>query len=205
MNKKYIYLLLFVIAGTLVGIAVLKFKQNKAIVTLPIFGNPGHIIKNYTFVNQTGDKITPAYFEGKIYVADYFFTTCKTICPIMSTTMQRINDLYVNENRIKFISHTVDPEYDSIPVLAAYAKAHNADATRWSFVTGNKKELYDVARTMYLLPKLEAGDGGPDDFIHSQYLVLIDTKKQIRGFYDGTSAADEKKLIADIKLLLEQE
>ncbi len=205
MDKKYIYLLLFIVAGTVGGIAFVKQLQHKAIVALPIFGNPGHAIGNYTFVNQNGDAVTPAVFENKIYVADYFFTTCKSICPIMSNTLQRIDSVYATENRIKYISHTVDPEYDSVPVLAAYAKAHNANATKWNFVTGNKKELYDVARTMYLLPKLEAGDGGPDDFIHSQYLVLVDTKKRIRGFYDGTSPKDEKKLIADIKTLLEEE
>jgi protein SCO1/2 len=205
MDKKYIYLIVFILAGTLGGIALVKQQQKKAIVTLPIFGNPGHVIGNYTFINQNGETVTPAAFENKIYVADYFFTTCKSICPIMSNTLQRVNDTYSTEDRIKFISHTVDPEYDSVAVLADYAKAHNAKASKWHFVTGNKKELYDVARTMYLLPKLEPGDGGADDFIHSQYLVLVDTKKRIRGFYDGTSPNDEKKLIADIKTLLEEE
>ncbi len=205
MEKKYIYLIVFILAGTLGGIALVKQQQKKAIVTLPIFGNPGHVIGNYTFVNQNNETVTPATFENKIYVADYFFTTCKSICPIMSNTLQHINETYSTEERIKYISHTVDPEYDSAAVLASYAKAHNATTSKWHFVTGNKKELYDVARYMYLLPKLAPGDGGTDDFIHSQYLVLVDTKKRIRGFYDGTSPNDEKKLIADIETLLEEE
>ena len=104
---------------------------------------------------------------------------------------------------MKIVSHTVNPEYDSIPVLAEYARIHHADASQWMFVTGDKKELYNIARTGYYL-NAEQGDGGPEDFIHTQNFALIDKEKHIRGYYDGTKSKEIEQLISDIKLLLQE-
>ncbi len=188
----------------MLAISLIKQQEKKNIITLPILGNPGHTVGDFSFTNQLGESVTAKNVENKIYVADFFFTTCTSICPIMTSTLEHVASAYPNNENVKFISHTVDPEIDSVSVLLAYAKKHNANNKQWYFVTGDKKQLYQVAREMYLLPNIEPGDGGQDDFIHSQYLVLVDKKKQIRGFYDGTSINDEKKLIVDIANLLNE-
>ena len=119
----------------------------------------------------------------------------------MSNQMERIYTKYKGNKEVKFLSHTVDPEVDTVEQLKAYAIKHNADAAQWMFVTGDKKELYNIARTGYLL-NAEQGDGGPDDFIHTQNFALIDKDKRIRGFYDGTDSTEMNKLMLDIDVLL---
>lgn len=160
-----------------------------------------HTVQNFSFTDQTGKTITEKDFQGKIYVADFFFTTCKSICPIMTTQMKRVVEKYKDEPTVLFLSHTVFPEHDSVNVLAEYAKNLNADASRWHFVTGNKKELYDMARKSYFLSP-DSGDGGKGDFVHTQKFALVDKNSHLRGFYDGTDSTDVNKLIADIDRLL---
>jgi protein SCO1/2 len=121
----------------------------------------------------------------------------------MSSQMERIYDKFKGNPEVKFLSHTVDPEIDTVKQLKAYAIKHNADAKQWMFVTGDKKELYAIARTGYLL-NAEQGDGGPDDFIHTQNFALIDKDKRIRGFYDGTDSLEMNQLMKDIDLLLKE-
>ncbi len=163
-----------------------------------------HSIPAFKFVNQDGDTITDKTYEGKIYVADYFFTTCKSICPKMATELLRVQEKFAYaKETVKILSHTVDPEHDSVPFLKAYANMVHADTKMWNFVTGDKKQLYDLARRGYLLDALE-GDGGPDDFIHSEYLVLVDKEKHIRGIYKGTNFKHGSNLIEDIALLLKE-
>lgn len=161
-----------------------------------------HTIQPFSFVNQDGKTITDKNYEGKIYVADYFFTTCKTICPKMTTEFIRVQGKFeYTKGLVQLLSHTVDPENDSVAVLKAYSEMVHADNGTWNFVTGDKKELYDMARYSYMLNALE-GDGGPDDFIHSELFVLVDKEKHIRGIYDGTNIKAVNNLIDDVKVLM---
>lgn len=161
-----------------------------------------HSVAPFSFINQDGVTITDKNYEGKIYIVDYFFTTCKSICPKMTTELIRVQEkLGYSKGMVQILSHTVDPEHDSVPVLKAYSKMVHADTKIWNFVTGDKKQLYEMARKSYLLNALE-GDGGPDDFIHSELFVLIDKEKHIRGIYDGTNIKEVNNLIDDIKVLI---
>jgi protein SCO1/2 len=161
-----------------------------------------HSIPAFKLINQDGEIITEKDFEGKIYVADYFFTTCKSICPKMTTELLRVQEKFEYTNGlVKILSHTVDPEHDSVPVLKAYSKMVHADTKMWDFVTGDKKQLYDLARKGYLVNAMQ-GDGGKDDFIHSELFVLVDKEKHIRGIYDGTNIKSVNDLLDDIKVLI---
>jgi len=162
-----------------------------------------HTVRDFHFTDQDGKAISQKDLEGSVYVTDFFFTTCHSICPIMSSQMERIYTTYKGNPEVKFLSHTVDPEIDTVQQLKAYALKHNADSRQWMFVTGDKKALYDVARTDYFLDA-QQGDGGPDDFIHTQNFALIDKDKRIRGYYDGTDSTDINQLIKDIDLLLKE-
>ncbi len=162
-----------------------------------------HKVPAFTFTDQEGKTITEKTFDGKIYVANFFFASCRGICPKMSDQMQRLATKYANRPDILLISHTVNPEHDSVPVLAAYAKSYKADPSRWYFVTGNKNEIYDIARHGYFISALE-GDGGPEDFIHDEKFILVDKEKHIRGYYDGTSIKDVGRLLDEIKVLTQE-
>lgn len=163
-----------------------------------------HTIADFSFVNQNGDTITQKDYEGKIYVADFFFTTCGSICPKMSVNLEEVQKAFARNPKVKLLSHTVFPETDSVPVLKAYAKKHNVIDAKWNLVTGDKKEIYAMARKSYLAVKL----GKPSelyDMVHTENFVLVDTKRRVRGFYDGTNKEDIQKLIEDINFLCEQE
>lgn len=160
-----------------------------------------HSIPDFSFIDQNGKTVTQASFDSKIYVADFFFTSCQSICPEMTSQMIRVQREFEGIKELAFLSHTVDPEMDTVEVLKAYQLEKQADEVNWSFVTGDKAEIYNIARKGYFVP-VEDGDGGPDDFIHSPMLMLIDKEKHIRGFYDGTSTEEVDKLIDDIKKLL---
>ena len=139
-------------------------------------------------------------YKNKIYVADFFFTTCQTICPIMTDHMYEIQKQTISDPEVLLLSHTVTPEIDSVEQLKRYAKNKLVNASKWNLVTGDKKQIYDLARTSYLAVKTN-GDGGPYDMIHTENFVLIDKKKQIRGFYDGTDPKAIETLLDDIKVL----
>ena len=159
-----------------------------------------HTITDFSFTNQNGKTITQKDYEGKIYVADFFFTTCVTICPKMTANLSEIQTAFANNPKVKLLSHTVFPETDNVPVLKAYAKEHNVDDSKWNLVTGDKKEIYAMARKSYLAVKL----GKPEelyDMVHTENFVLVDAKKRVRGFYDGTNKEDIQRLIADITFL----
>ncbi len=163
-----------------------------------------HSIPAFKLVNQDGDTITEKNYEGKIYVADYFFTTCTSICPKMTTELLRVQDKFsdpIYKRGVQILSHTVNPENDSVPVLKAYSNMVHADTKMWNFVTGDKKQLYDLARNGYLVNALQ-GDGGPDDFIHSELFILVDKEKHIRGIYDGTNIKAVNDLLDDVKVLI---
>jgi len=213
MNKKSILsILLLTGAAAAIIIGVVLTKKDKPLRLLPYYGPPQeinngdttfHTVKDFSFINQFGEKTTQKDFENSIYVTDYFFVTCQSICPIMSESMQKIAKQFEANSEIKFLSHTVNPEEDSVSVLLDYATKHNAKKGNWYFVTGNKKEMYDMARYSYFLDA-EEGDGGPDDFIHTQNFALVDKEKHIRGYYDGTNPAQMEQLVKDINLLLKE-
>ena len=159
-----------------------------------------HKIADFKLVNQNGDTITEAFYKDKIYVADFFFTTCQTICPIMTDHMYEIQKQTISDPEVLLLSHTVTPEIDSVAKLKRYAKKKLVNSSKWNLVTGDKKQIYDLARTSYLAVKT-SGDGGPYDMIHTENFMLIDKKKQIRGFYDGTDPKAIEKLLDDIKVL----
>ena len=170
----------------------------------PVLSHPGdtiyHSIAPFSLIAQDGSDFSDKNLEGKLFVADFFFATCQTICPKMSMQMKRIQEAYKDDSEIVLVSHTVNPEKDTVNALAAYAESFGAIKGKWVFLTGDKKELYDLARYSYFLATMP-GDGGPDDFIHSEKLVLVDKDKRIRGYYDGTDYADVNNLIDDIKVL----
>ncbi len=163
-----------------------------------------HTLGNFKLVNQFGDTITQDSLENTLYVADFFFVTCPTICPKMSTQMARLQEKFQTTPRVKFLSFTVNPEVDSVPVLAEYGKEYGAMRSKWHLLTGNKAHIYDLARRDYLVNALQ-GDGGPEDFIHTELFVLIDKDKHIRGFYDGTSAGAVDTLIDEMKVLMKEQ
>ncbi|MBL7883189.1 MAG: SCO family protein [Bacteroidia bacterium] len=215
MKTKILNIILIITAITIAVYAFCIYDTKKPIRYLPVFGEKSyehkngktdtifHTIAEFNFTNQDGEEITNKDFENSIYVTDFFFTTCHTICPIMSTQMERIVKHYNNNNQVLFLSHTVDPEIDTVEQLKSYAIKHNADSKKWMFVTGNKKELYDLARNSYYMDA-QQGDGGPDDFIHTQNFALVDKEKRIRGYYDGTDSLEVNQLIKDIELLLKE-
>lgn len=171
---------------------------------LPVMGNSDHRIKSFSFTDQNGHSFTDADVTGKVYVAEYFFTTCKSICPIMNGELEKLAEDFKTDDRVLFLSHTVDPETDNVGAMKAYADAHHAGDKHWFFLTGPKKALYELARDSYLLDAHE-GDGGEDDFIHTQNVALVDKERQIRGFYDATKPDEMVKLKADILKLLAEE
>lgn len=162
-----------------------------------------HHISDFHLTDQFGGNFTLADVGSRIVVADFFFTTCATICPKMSVQMERVQQAYLNDDRLLLLSHSVTPEMDSVPVLAAYAQLHHADPKRWRFLTGDRKQIYALARKSYFAA-MDEGDGGPDDFVHTENFVLVDPLRRIRGFYDGTNAKDVDRLIADIQKLLDE-
>ncbi|QSW91395.1 MULTISPECIES: SCO family protein [Flavobacterium] len=159
-----------------------------------------HTIADFSFVNQNGDTITQKNYEGKIYVADFFFTTCGSICPKMSTNLAGVQKAVLNNPKVMLLSHTVFPEVDSVSVLKAYAVKYGVVDSKWNLVTGDKKEIYKMARQSYLAVKL----GRPDqlyDMVHTENFVLVDQKRRVRGFYDGTNPEEIKRLLDDIDFL----
>ena len=158
-----------------------------------------HTISDFNLINQNGDTITQDFYNDKIYVADFFFTTCQSICPIMTKNMKEIQDELINDKEILLLSHSVTPEIDSVGKLKKYAIANEINDHKWNLVTGDKKQIYTLARKSYLA--VEDSPLGDYDMIHTENFMLIDKKKQIRGFYDGTLDAEIARLLADIEIL----
>lgn len=159
-----------------------------------------HTIADFSLINQNGDTITQADYADKIYVADFFYTTCPSFCPILTESFFEIQEALKGDDEVLLLSHTVTPEIDGVPELREYADEHGVDDKRWNLVTGPKKEIYELARKSYMVVK-EDGDGGEYDMIHTENLVLVDKSKHIRGFYDGTNKEEVKQLLKDIKTL----
>ncbi|UWY29201.1 SCO family protein [Flavobacterium sp. TR2] len=213
-RKFFIVLIVFSVVTISLFYSALKPKK-----TLPIYNpsdvNPElvdstiqykskyHTIADFSFINQNGDTITQKNYEGKIYVADFFFTTCGSICPKMSTNLVEVQKAVLNNPKVMLLSHTVFPEVDSVSVLKAYAIKYGVVDSKWNLVTGDKKQIYKMARKSYLAVKM----GRPDqlyDMVHTENFVLVDQKRRVRGFYDGTNKEDIKRLLEDIEFLSQE-
>ena len=162
-----------------------------------------HTIADFKFTNQNGKIITQKDYENKIYVADFFFTTCGSICPIMTTNMIDVQAAFAKNSKVMLLSHSVMPDVDEVKVLKKYAIKNKVDDAKWNLVTGDKKEIYRMARKSYLAVK----QGKPEEMyamVHTENFVLVDTKKRVRGFYDGTKKEEITRLIDDITFLLSE-
>ena len=162
-----------------------------------------HKIAPFSFENQNGKTITQDDYEGKIYIADFFFTTCPTICPKMTANMVNIQEEILNDSTVMLLSYSVTPKIDSVPQLKKYAIEKGVNDEKWNLLTGNKKEIYTMARKSYLVVK-DDGDGGPYDMIHTENFILVDPEKRIRGFYDGTDTLAMKELVIDLEILKDE-
>lgn len=158
-----------------------------------------HKISDFKLTNQNGKEITQANYKDKIYVADFFFTTCQDICPVMTKNMYQLQEELKNDNEILLLSHTVIPEVDTVEQLKEYAIENNVDDSKWNLVTGDKKQIYELARKSYLA--VEDSNFNEFDMIHTENFMLIDKEKQIRGFYDGTNSEEINRLLKDIEIL----
>lgn len=175
---------------------------------LPVFGEREvagadtiyHTIADFSFLDQDSSVVTNETYKGKIYVADFFFTSCRTICPIMKTQMLRVYDSIQNDPEVLLLSHTIDPEYDTVGLLHDFANRLGVKSSKWHFVTGNKDDIYKIAQTSYFSTALE-DKTEPEGFIHSGAFLLIDKERRIRGKYDGTKEDDVNRLLADIQRL----
>jgi protein SCO1/2 len=172
---------------------------------LPIYGERDvengdtvyHKIGPFKFVNQDSQVVTNETFKGKIYVADFFFTSCRTICPIMKTQMHRVYDSIQNDPEVLILSHTIDPEYDTVALLHDFADRLGVRTEKWHFVTGEKDSIYNVAQKSYFSIAVE-DKSEPDGFIHSGAFLLVDKEQRIRGKYDGTKEEEVNRLMGDI-------
>ena len=158
-----------------------------------------HKISDFKLTNQNGKEITEANYKDKIYVADFFFTTCQDICPVMTKNMYQLQEELKNDNEILLLSHTVIPEVDTVEQLKDYAIENNVDDSKWNLLTGDKKQIYELARKSYLA--VEDSNFNEFDMIHTENFMLIDKEKQIRGFYDGTNSEEINQLLKDIEIL----
>ena len=163
-----------------------------------------HKIDDFSLVNQNNEIITNETYDGKIYIADFFFTTCPGICPIMKENMIELQDEFINDDDVLLLSHTVTPEIDSVSVLKKYSQKKGVLDTKWNMVTGDKKQIYNLARKSYLVAE-DIESPRKYDMIHTENFVLVDSKRRIRGFYDGTDIDVMNNLISDIKILKKEE
>ena len=161
-----------------------------------------HTVSDFNLINQNGSFITSKDYKNKIYVVDFFFTSCPSICPIMTNNMLKIQDEFIDNNEVMLLSMSVTPEIDNVEILKQYADDKGVIDSKWNITTGKKKHIYELARKSYFAV-LEQGDGGLQDFIHSPNFILVDNKKQIRGIYDGTDENEISRLIKDINVLCE--
>ncbi len=176
----------------------------KKVQGLPVMGKTkDHRIGDFRLTNQDGQVKTTADWNNKIVVADFFFTHCPSVCPKMTKSLQKIQQAFKTDSEIIISSFTVDPERDSSAQLKKYAVQYKLDTRNWNLLTGDKKEIYKLARNSFMIVATD-GDGGPEDFIHSENLVLVDKQKRIRGYYNGTSDKEVNQLIIDIKKLQDE-
>ena len=216
--KKYKTLIGFFLVFAVIFLTI-SYRLTKPKKSLPIYNpsmvNPElvdstvqhiskyHTIADFEFTNQNGVKVTHEDYAGKIYVADFFFTTCPTICPIMKDHMVWLQDQIKDSENVLLLSHTVMPHIDSVPVLKAYAQEKGVLDYKWNLVTGDKRDIFYIARKSYLVVKTE-DEGELYDMVHTENFVLVDHLRRVRGFYDGTDMEAMKQLVEDIRFLESQ-
>ena len=206
----FLTLIIFYFQGCTTQVEKLPVFGRKQIVEKEVDGQMvtdtlDHSIPDFAFVDQDSNWVTGETFQDKIYVADFFFTSCPTICPIMKTQMLRLYEEFLNNEKVLLLSHTIDPEYDSVAVLKDYANRLEVQSEKWHFVTGSKKDIYEIGEKSYMVTAGE-DNTAPGGFLHSGAFLLVDKEKRIRGVYDGTKEEQVDQLIDDIpKLLLEYE
>lgn len=215
MKKMWINVLLAVFAVVLLVVGYMASKNDNPVRELPYFkpvekgaevrkdSLGRHLVSDFSLTDQTGKTITRADFSNSITVVDFFFARCQGICPRMTSQMQRVYETFRGNPEVKLLSHTVNPENDSVEVLKAYAERYHADADQWHFVTGDKPQLYNLARKSYLISDTE-GNGGKEDFVHSQNFALVDKQGHVRGIYDGTDSTDVDRLMLEMRMLLKE-
>ncbi len=212
-KSKYSYILMvFFAIGIFTLIYAIVFEEENLPVYNPTDFNPElvdaslrnteshHTVAAFELVNQNGKTITEKDYENKIYVTDFFFTRCPSICPIMSNNMEKLQQTFLEDKEVMFLSMSVTPIMDSIPILKKYAEKHGVIDSKWNITTGDKKHIYNLARKSYFAV-VDQGDGGLQDFIHTPNFILVDKEKRIRGVYDGTMDDEIERIIQDIVLL----
>ena len=209
---KFFFLVLAIVSGVIISLMYSALDNEKP---LPIY-QPNridaslvdstiqhkkkyHTIADFKLINQNGETITQDSYEGKIYVADFFFTTCQTICPIMTDQMHRIQEDIIDDDDVMLLSHSVTPEIDSVEQLKHYAIEKGVNDTKWNLVTGDRKQIYDLARKSYLVVKHD--DSEDYGMVHTENFALIDKDKQIRGIYNGISPTSVDSLLQDLSLI----
>jgi protein SCO1 len=200
MIKKY-SIWIFVAAVVMIPVTVFAIVKwyEVSYTSLPVMGGDDHRIAPFELVSHTGATTSLADWENQVVVADFFFTHCTSVCPKMTRSMKRVQELFSDDKEVKMISYTVDPERDTPERLSSYMESMNIRGN-WIMVTGGKKDIYKLARNSFKIVASD-GDGGPQDFIHSELLVLIDKQKRIRGYYNGTLPAEVDELLRDINRL----
>ena len=207
--KPAYFWLLLLLPLVFIGWYLVEGTKDKPLRYLPYFGpkhatkvddTTYHKVSAFTFTNQYNELTSLESLKNKIYVTEFFFTTCQSICPVMNRHLDQVYALYKNDPEVLILSHTVDPETDSVKVLKDYAGQHGVINRNWLFVTGTKSELYSMARKAYLLDAGE-GNAGAEDFVHTQNFALVDKDQHIRGYYDGTDSLEVQRLIREIELL----
>lgn len=199
------------IAAVLAAVALMHLSQYRANPdsTLPVWGS----VPDFRFVTQNGHPLSLGDLRGKVWVANFFFTSCAGICPPMQANMQRVQEAFIQYPEVQLVSFTVDPERDTVQRLNRYAKQRGALPGKWYFLTGDRSQIYRLAREGFKLAAMEASGGQnagasdnlpKHDFIHSEKCVLVDTRGRVRGYYRGTDAAEMTRLIGDIRLLLDE-
>jgi protein SCO1 len=187
---------------------LLSCAPDKPTILLPVYGEKKatgedttyHKISNFSLTNQHGETVNSKTIEGKIVVSNFFFATCQSICPEMSTNLVDVQEAFKDDDSLLILSHSVNPLHDTVEVLQGYAQTYGAKKNKWHLLTGDKKQIYDLAKYSYLVNALE-DDGTPEGFLHSELLLLVDTQGRLRGMYDGTNKAQVAKLIEDVKIL----
>lgn len=167
---------------------------------LPVYGKENQRIQSFSFINQDEKQTTLEDFNNKIIISDFFFSHCPVVCPKMTKSLKKVQNEFTNDKNIHILSFTVDPERDNAAQLKDYSQRFGINTNQWTLLTGDKKELYKLARNSFMIAVTD-GDGGPDDFIHSEKLVLVDAQRRIRGYYNGTNEKEVNKLLNDIKKL----
>ncbi|MEJ7626892.1 MAG: SCO family protein [Ferruginibacter sp.] len=200
-NRSIWIFILAVVTVPVIAFAIVSWYQEKY-ARLLVYGPDKHELLDFNLVNQHAKNVSLKSWQNKIIIADFFFTSCPSVCPKMTASLKKVLEHFPVDNGIEVNSFSIDPERDNVDKLSVYA-AKSRITERWNFLTGDKIEIYRLARKSLLVVATD-GDGGVNDFIHSEKLILIDTKKRIRGFYDGTDPGDVELLINDIRKLKEE-